>query len=565
MSRHVGDGAPNRRRLERGIYRPRPVRGKAGLPVPEPPEVSRGRFNIRDEEAVEAPFNWPQLRRLLGYLAPYRWQVTAAVALMLVTAASRLAVPYLVKLAIDQAIDPAGPAALLSSAERLRLINGYGAAFLAINAVGLLAARGRILLSSRVGQKALHDLRRQLFTHIQQLGFDFYDRRPVGKILVRVTNDINALQDLLQNGLVNTVSDLFMLAGIVGVMLHLHPGLAAATLVVLPVLLALSTRLRRRIRQGWQRVRIKLANINAHLNESIQGIRVTQAFGQERHNIRFFRGMNHDNYRSWMAAVRVSALFSPAVELTGAIGTSVVFWYGAHLLRTGALGTGDIVAFATYVGQFWEPISRLGQFYTQLLVAMASSERIFEFLDTRPDVTDAPRAGEMPPIRGHVRFEHVGFAYEPGRPVLHDIDFEVEPGQTIALVGHTGSGKTTITALLSRFYDPQEGRILIDGVDIRTVRLASLRRQMAVVLQDTFLFQGTVADNIRYGRLDASHAEVEAAARAACAHDFIMAMENGYDTEVRERGSRLSIGQRQLISFARAFLADPRILILDEA
>lgn len=555
----------SRRWQERGVYQPRPVRGMAALLVPETPEVSRGRFNVRDEEPVEAPFNWQQLRRLLGYLRPYRWQVAAAVALMLVTASSRLAVPYLVKLAIDQALDPSGPAALLAPAERLRLINLYGAAFLAINVVGLLAARGRILLSARVGQQVLHDMRRQLFTHIQRLGFDFYDRRPVGKILVRLTNDINALQDLLQNGLVNTISDLFMLVGIVAMMFYLHPGLAAATLVVLPALIMLSTRLRRRIRQAWQVVRIKLANINAHLNESIQGIRVTQAFGQERNNIRFFRGMNYDNYRSWMTAAKASAFFGPAVELTGAVGTAMVFWYGAHLLRTGALLVGDIVAFNTYVGQFWEPISRLGQFYTQLLVAMASSERIFEFLDTRPDVADRPEAREMAPIRGHVRFERVGFAYEPGRPVLHDIDFEVEPGQTIALVGHTGSGKTTITALLSRFYDPVEGRILIDGVDIRTVRLASLRSQMAVVLQDTFLFQGTVADNIRYGRLDATDAEVEAAARAACAHDFIIAMENGYNTEVRERGSRLSIGQRQLISFARAFLADPRILILDEA
>src|SRR5690606_29671334 len=540
-----GGFAVSRRWVERGAYRPRPVRGILGVRVPETPEVTRGRLNIRDEDPGEAPFNWPHVRRLVRYLRPYRGQVAAAVILMLVTAASRLAVPYLVKLAIDQALDPAGPAALLAPAERLRLINVYGAAFLGINVLGLLAARGRILLSARVGQQVLHDMRRQLFTHIQRLGFDFYDRRPVGKILVRLTNDVNALQDLLQNGLVNTISDLFMLVGIVGMMIYLHPGLAGATLIVLPVLILLSTRLRRRIRQAWQIVRIKLANINAHLNESIQGMRGTQAFDQDRSNVRFFPGMYYDNYRSWMTAAKTSALFWPAVELTGAIGTAMVFWYGARLLRAGALLVGDIVAFTTYVGQFWEPISRLGQFYTQLLVAMASSERIFEFLDTLPDVADRPGAREMPPIRGHVRFERVTFAYGPGRPVLHDIDFEVEPGQTIALVGHTGSGKTTITALLSRFYDPVEGRILIDGVDIRAVRLASLRSQMAVVLQDTFLFQGTVADNIRYGRLDATDAEVEAAARAACAHDFIIAMENGYNTEVRERGSRLSIGQRQ--------------------
>jgi ABC-type multidrug transport system, ATPase and permease components len=519
--------------------------------------ASQDRFVYQDDEVMEKSFDWGQMRRLAVYVKPYAAKLLPVVGLMMVLGTvTKLAIPLLIGLAIDRAIE----------GENLRLLAVYIGLMLGLYVVQWLANRFRIRYTNVIGQRVIFDLRAALFRHIQQLSFRFFDKRPAGSVLVRITNDVNSLQELFTNGIVNTMIDLVQLSGIVVILLVWNFKLGLAVMITVPIMFFVSTSLRKRIRRAWQDVRMKQSRINSHLNESIQGIRVTQAYVQEKENINYFHEMNTINRKSWNRASALNQSFGPVIEVTSGVGMCILFWYGSHLVQTDpAMTIGTLVAFATYIGNFWDPINRLGQMYSQLLIAMASSERIFEFMDEKPSVAEREDARELPPVQGHVKLDRVFFAYEPDRPALKGVTLEAKPGQSVALVGHTGSGKSTIINLICRFYDPVDGRVLIDGHDIREVTLQSLRSQIGIVLQDTFIFSGTIRDNIRFGRLDATDEEIELAARAVHAHDFIVKLPNGYDTEVEERGSVLSMGQRQLISFARALLADPKILILDEA
>ncbi|EFM12007.1 ABC transporter related protein [Paenibacillus curdlanolyticus YK9] len=520
----------------------------------------RDRFVYQDDELIEKPFNWSQLGRLFTYLKPYRKQLLPVILVgMILGTLTRLAIPAIVIMAIDEAINPKTGD---SSVSKLLL---YAGLMFVLYLVQWGSNKYRIKHTNIIGQRVIHDLRSHLFSHIQTLSFKFYDKRPAGSVLVRVTNDVNALQDLFTNGVVNLLMDCVQLVGIVIILLAWNFKLGLAVMLTVPLMFLVSSALRKRIRFAWQDVRIKQSRINSHLNESIQGIKVTQAYAQEKDNIRFFERMNMSNIKSWNKASALNQSFGPIIELTSAVGTLILFWYGSYLIQQDELTVGLLVGFANYIGNFWEPINRLGQMYSQLLIAMASSERIFEYLDERPAVGELPAANELPDVKGDVLFDRIVFEYEAGRPALKGVTIDVKAGQSIALVGHTGSGKSTIMNLLCRFYDPVEGRVLIDGTDIRDVSIESLRSQIGIVLQDTFIFSGTIRDNLRFGRLNATNDEIVEAAKAVHAHEFIMNLPDGYDTEVQERGNVLSMGQRQLLSFARALLANPRILILDEA
>lgn len=518
------------------------------------------RFVYKDDDQIDKAFDWTQFTRLFGYMKPYARQMLPLVSVMMILGTiTKLTVPFLTSLAIDRAIAPKDGN---TSLPLLYILTGC---VILLYLVQWIAGIYRIKYTNVIGQRVIYDLRGDLFKHIQKLSFNFFDKRPAGSVLVRVTNDINSLQDLFTNGVVNLMIDCVQLAGIMIILLLINWKLGLAVMVTVPIMFLISTKLRQTIRIAWQDVRLKNSRINSHLNESIQGIRVTQAYTQEQENMNYFDGMNADSRKAWNKASAMNQGFGPIIEITGGFGTLILFWLGAHLIQSGELTIGALVAFSTYVSNFWDPINRLGQMYNQLLVAMASSERIFEYLDEEPMVQDKPDAKPLPTIRGDIQLKKVIFEYEPGRAALKGIDLDVLAGQSIALVGHTGSGKSTIINLIGRFYDITSGQITIDGRDIRDVTLQSLREQIGIVLQDTFIFSGTIRDNIRFGRLNASDEEVEAAAKAVDAHEFIMKLPRGYETEVEERGSALSMGQRQLLSFARALLANPRILILDEA
>lgn len=489
------------------------------------------------------------------YLLAYKKQVVAVLMIMLVSVVITLINPLIIQQAIDVYI----------AGEDWHGLKRLGIVAVLLNLTLVLLVKMRMYIMAKVSNEVLLTIREELYTHIQTLSFQFFDSRPTGKILARIIGDVNSLKEVLSNSVTTLIPDFITILSVVGIMFVKNWKLAAAALSSLPLMILGVAFVQSKSHIRWQIHRKKGSNMNAFVHEDISGMYVVQSFGAEQETKQIFEELLQEHKDSFVDAVRYADAFGPIVDFCWGLGTMVLYFFGVNMILDGMLQVGTLIAFGTYISMFWRPVMNLSNFYNQLVTNIAGAERIFEILDTKPDLTDGETACEMPEITGAVSFRHVTFSYEKEKEVLKDVSFEIEPGQTVALIGPTGAGKSTIVNLICRFYDIQHGQVCIDGRDVKSVTIESLRSQMGIMTQDVFLFSGTIRENIRYGRLEASEEEIIRAAKAVHAHEFIMKMEKGYDTELKERGAGLSAGQRQLLAFARTMLSEPKILILDEA
>jgi ATP-binding cassette, subfamily B, multidrug efflux pump len=524
-----------------------------------------GRGSFDEDEILGKAYDARLMRRLLGYLRPYRGLVIFALIIILGISVTEAAPPVIAKFIVDNAIAPA-VIGQIATDEGLARLAPLGFAYIAVLLVGSGLRYGQTLLASYVGQKAMYDLRVQLFAHLQGLSLTFFDRNPVGRLMTRITNDIDALTDMVTQGVVAILGDIVVIGTIAIVLLVLDFRLALVTFAALPILIWLTMYFRRIMRESFRSIRIRLARINAYLNENLSGMAIVQLFTRERGSFKQFDDLNTDLLNANRGQIRAMSMFFPAVGFTRAATSAALFVAGGFWILKGEMTIGTLLAFWQLVDRFFQPIGDLAEKYNIMQAAMASSERVFRLLDTKATIADPPHPKELAHVRGEITFDNVSFAYNEGDWVLRDVNFKIAAAESVAIVGATGAGKTSIISLISRFYDVQKGRILLDGVDLRDLRQREVRRHVGVVLQDPFIFAGTVASNIRLNNESISDQQVRAAATFVNADKFIAKLPHGYDTVVTERGSTLSVGQKQLLAFARAIAFNPEILlVLDEA